>query len=104
MHVRRMDGRVFQAVEEHRVVGPRAAPDCHPAVRHVGRAPGPVADAGRCEHRARLFPVQAPVGTAPGLKGQGRPGLVRWRALFSCGVPRTCARNKVTPPDQRGPK
>lgn len=81
VHVRRVDGRVLQTVEEHRVVGPRAAPDRRPAVRRVGRTPDPVADAGRREHRARLFPVRAPVGTAPGLEGQGRPGLVRSHSI-----------------------
>lgn len=70
LHVRRVDRRVLQAVEEHRVVRASAAPDRHPAVRRAGRAAGQVADAGRRGNRPRLFPVQAPVGTAAGLKGQ----------------------------------
>lgn len=69
MHVYRVDRRVFQAVEEHRVIRSRAPPDRHSAVRHVSRAAGPVADAGRCGYRSRLFPVQTPMGTAFGLEG-----------------------------------
>lgn len=69
MHVGRVHRRVLQTVEEHRVVGPRASPDGHVAVRRAGRAAGPVADAGRRGHRSRLFPVQTPLGTAVGLEG-----------------------------------
>lgn len=47
VHVRHVDRRVFQAVEEHRVVRPRAAPDRYAAFCRARRAAGPVTDAGR---------------------------------------------------------
>lgn len=71
LHAGHVDGGVLQTVEEHRVVRPRAPPDGHAAVRHVGGAAGPVADAGRREHRSRLLPVRTPMGTAVGLQGWG---------------------------------
>jgi len=46
VHVCRIHRRVLQTVEEHRIVRPRTTPDRHSAVRHVGRATGPVTDAG----------------------------------------------------------
>lgn len=75
VHVDRVDHRVLQTVEEHRVVGSSAASDRHPAVRHVGRPAGPVADAGRRRNRHQLFPVQAPVGTAARLQGNRNRNL-----------------------------
>jgi len=69
VHVCRVYRRVLQAVEEHRIFRPRAAPDGHSAVRHASRIAGPVTDAGRRRHRYRIFPVQTPLGTAVGLEG-----------------------------------
>lgn len=69
VHVCRVYRRVLQAVEKHRVVRPSAAPDRHSAVRRVGRAAGPVIDAGRRRHRSQIFPVQTSLGTAAGLEG-----------------------------------
>jgi len=47
VHVGRVHRRVLQAVEEHRIVRPRAASDRYSAVRHASFIAGPVTDAGR---------------------------------------------------------
>jgi len=56
-------------VEKHRVFRPRVTLDRHSAVRHVGRAAGPVIDAGWCRNRSRIFPVQTPLGAAVRFEG-----------------------------------
>lgn len=69
VHADRVNRRVLQAVEKHRVVRPRTPPDGHAAVRHVGSAAGPVANVGRRGPRSRLLPVQTPMGAAARLEG-----------------------------------
>lgn len=69
VHADRVDRRVLQAVEKHRVVRPRAPPDGHAAIRHVGGAADPVAHVGWRGRRSQLLPVQTPMGAAARLEG-----------------------------------